>query len=104
MNMRALHDALGGLSLLAFIGGMAYVLGHCAGCAPGTPATTPASTPACADAGMTQEECAASYATALVACSELATTLAESITCENDVRAHYGRPPRPMPRLKDGGL
>jgi hypothetical protein len=36
----------------------------------------------------------ATYQAELVACSQTAKTLAESIACENAVRARYGRPPR----------
>jgi hypothetical protein len=41
----------------------------------------------------------AAYEAELVACSDRATSLAESIRCENEVRARYGRPLRSL----DGG-
>lgn len=46
-------------------------------------------------------EKAAIYEFELTACSQKAATLRESIACENEVRARYGRPLRAMP--KDGG-
>ena len=42
----------------------------------------------------------AAYEADLVVCNQRATTLRESIDCENDVRARYGRPPR---LVADGG-
>jgi hypothetical protein len=42
-----------------------------------------------------------SYETELVVCNKTATTLQQSIDCENGVRARYGRPVRPYPA--DGG-
>jgi hypothetical protein len=39
----------------------------------------------------------AAYGAELAACSETSTSLAESIACENGVRARYGRP------LRDAG-
>ncbi len=101
---RAIHDALSGVALLCFIGALAFVISHCTGCSgPQDPTTTPAMTPPCRDAGLSQAECAASYQAALVLCSQSATSFEESIACENDVRAHYGRPPRVV-RLRDGGV
>lgn len=44
----------------------------------------------------------AAYETELLACTAGASTMSESITCENGVRARYGRPPRQDPS-KDGG-
>lgn len=43
---------------------------------------------------------AATYESELVLCNQQAPTLRASIECENDVRARYRRPPRP---LNDGG-
>jgi hypothetical protein len=40
----------------------------------------------------------AAYGAELVACSKSSATLADSITCENSVRARYGRP------LRDAGV
>jgi hypothetical protein len=40
----------------------------------------------------------AAYGTELAACTEKSATLAESIECENKVRARYGRP------LRDAGV
>lgn len=54
---------------------------------------------ACAPAATSAR--ATSYETELVLCNQRATTLRESIDCENDVRARYGRPPRALPA--DGG-
>lgn len=41
----------------------------------------------------------ATYGAKLAACNEAARTLAESVACENKVRAEYGRPLRSL----DGG-
>lgn len=46
-------------------------------------------------------EKAAIYELELTSCSQRSATLRESIACENEVRARYGRPLRAMP--KDGG-
>lgn len=42
----------------------------------------------------TQAAKPAAYGAELAACTEVSKTLAESIDCENHVRARYGRPPR----------
>ncbi len=67
--------------------GMLYLLGHCTACLPSD-----------------GELRAASYGSRLEACSRAASTLCESIECENRVRPQYGRPPRELPAsCKDGG-
>lgn len=58
-----------------------------------------ASASACADAARQARPTA--YGVELEECSRKSPTLAESITCENEVRGRYGRQPRQMP--SDGG-
>jgi hypothetical protein len=62
--------------MLLVIAGLAFVVGHCSGCIPPRTAKP------------------AAYGAELAACSETAKTCEESIRCENQVRARYGRPPR----------
>lgn len=66
--------------------------------------SAPASSPPCADAGDTVEKCAARYHAELIACTATSSTLAESIACENRVRAYFGKPLRTDYELAlDGG-
>lgn len=56
------------------------ILAALSGCASAAPAARPAA-----------------YETELVVCNRTARSMYESIACENDVRARYGRPRRPFP-------
>lgn len=75
MNGRHIRDGLSGVGMLIALGGLVVIVQQC-GCIPPRTAKP------------------AAYGVELEECNRTAKTCEESIRCENQVRARYGRPPR----------
>ena len=88
INARHIEYAISGIAVLAFLGAIAYIAAAVlAGCGGEDPYVRPAA-----------------YGAELTACNQTATTLCESVYCEQQVRMRYSRPLRTWPaECQDGG-